>query len=114
MDPTTEMLAADGLTAAVTTTAFEVLTRASRHVKGKWRKRLSVARELIPYAAPVLVAGIRGGVAAAQGGDPLNGFLRGFASGALAIWIRSASATPWKAARAAGASEDEAASNGGR
>lgn len=100
MDPTTEAMGADALTAALTTAAFEVLTRASRRAKGRWKRRLKVARESIPYVAPVLVAGVRGGVAAMQDGDPLVAFLRGFLSGALAVWLRTAASAPWKIAEA--------------
>lgn len=107
MDPTTEAMGADAITAAVTTAAFEILTRASRRAKGRWKRRLKVARESIPYVAPVLVAGVRGGVAAMQGGDPFTEFARGFLSGAVAVWLRTATAAPWKIAEA-GAPDDGA------
>lgn len=91
----------DALSAALTTALFEVVGRAALRARGAWRRRLRVARQAIPWVAPVLVAGIRGGWAAVQGGDSFDGVFRGFVSGALAVWIRTFLSTPRKMTEAA-------------
>jgi hypothetical protein len=107
MDPTTEAMTLDAITGAVTTGCLEILTRLSRRTRGKWRRRLTLAREGIPWFAPILVAGLRGASAAVTGGDPFIGAARGFAAGAFAVWVKSASVTAAKI-RAAGAPDDGA------
>lgn len=105
MDPTTEAMGIDAVTAALTTTLFEVVARLSKKAKGPWKRRLKMVREFIPWLAPVLVAGVRGGWTASQGGDSLEAVMRGFAAGAFAVWLRTSMAAPRKVAEA-GAPDD--------
>lgn len=100
MDPTTEAMGIDAVTAALTTALFEVVARLSKKAKGPWKRRLRYVREAIPWLAPVLVAGGRGAWAASQGDATLPALARGFASGALAVWIRVSMSTPRKVAEA--------------
>lgn len=96
MDPTTE-----ALTLILTGAAFEVIGFASKRIKARvWKRRLSKAREAIPWLAPVLAAGVRGAYAQASGGEPLTAALWGGLAGAFAVYIRTASNVPRKVAEA--------------